>query len=385
MESSRPIVPWRLELLALVLLHSFALALDQHDHCGASQACPAASANVMKQQSKEEIPEESLHMLQTRMQIIKGSALEEEGEQGEKGGDTGHKEGGDEGKEGEKKSNTAKTCASMGSTRRYSMQRGDFCAGRNRKESLRLSGAFSHPQCMLRCCRRYSQPYMKKAKAMYGHVCCIWEKRRNSCTLNFWQFKGVRAKNPMSNPRIWTHPMGGEATDPTKWTKGIRCEFFGGKFGKVPDMQEKTPAFVRVEETLNFQKSKFPWKRLGKSMEKIWSWFSARCMGAIKVKKSGYYKIKLSSDDGSKLYLNKKKLIDNDGLHDMRSKTSGETHLKAVKYVPIRVEWFDKIGPAGLVVKYKHRSNNKAEWGNFNVLPEDELWHDKDAGETFYT
>eukprot|EP00747_Dinoflagellata_sp_TGD_P147948 gnl/TRDRNA2_/TRDRNA2_176864_c4_seq1.p1 gnl/TRDRNA2_/TRDRNA2_176864_c4~~gnl/TRDRNA2_/TRDRNA2_176864_c4_seq1.p1 ORF type:complete len:151 (-),score=26.82 gnl/TRDRNA2_/TRDRNA2_176864_c4_seq1:160-612(-) len=150
-------------------------------------------------------------------------------------------------------------------------------------------------------------------------------------------------------------------------------------------MSNKEPTFTRTEQTLNFQKSKFPWKRLGKSMEKIWSWFSARCMGAIKVKKSGYYKIKLSSDDGSKLYLNKKKLIDNDGLHDMRSKTSGETHLKAVKYVPIRVEWFDKIGPAGLVVKYKHRSNNKAEWGNFNVLPEDELWHDKDAGETFYT
>eukprot|EP00747_Dinoflagellata_sp_TGD_P147955 gnl/TRDRNA2_/TRDRNA2_176864_c4_seq16.p1 gnl/TRDRNA2_/TRDRNA2_176864_c4~~gnl/TRDRNA2_/TRDRNA2_176864_c4_seq16.p1 ORF type:complete len:362 (-),score=53.13 gnl/TRDRNA2_/TRDRNA2_176864_c4_seq16:160-1245(-) len=360
------LVSWPPLLLAFVLLHSFALGLGQDDHCGARQHCSAASTNspeyvnVKQRQLHEETPEESLHLLQTSMQMIKERA-------------------------------SAKTMPSH-----QTCTKGFFKAGVCWVWAA--SDSFSSKPT-----NRFRAPTEKEWKERpawrqvadhchtqeFGGGRCDIAHAKKHGDICFCRAKGdcdgqskycdlMYVRNPDADKEDGNPP-------PTKWTKGLLCEFYGGKFDKVPDMQKMKPAFEIVEETLHFPKSKFPWKRLGKGMVKIWSWFSARCMGAIKVKKSGYYKIKLSSDDGSKLYLNKKKLIDNDGLHDMRSKTSGETHLKAVKYVPIRVEWFDKIGPAGLVVKYKHRSNNKAEWGNFNVLPEDELWHDKDAGETFYT
>jgi hypothetical protein len=70
--------------------------------------------------------------------------------------------------------------------------------------------------------------------------------------------------------------------------------------------------------------------------------------GYIKVPKRGLYRFSLSSDDGSKLMIDDRLLIDNDGLHSMLER-SAETALND-GYHKIRVEFFQKTGDAGLQI-----------------------------------
>lgn len=44
-------------------------------------------------------------------------------------------------------------------------------------------------------------------------------------------------------------------------------------------------------------------------------WFGIVYKGSIKAKKPGHYTLRLLSDDGAKLYIDKKLVIDNDGIH----------------------------------------------------------------------
>ncbi|RLD37688.1 MAG: hypothetical protein DRI89_15010, partial [Bacteroidetes bacterium] len=60
--------------------------------------------------------------------------------------------------------------------------------------------------------------------------------------------------------------------------------------------------------------------------------------GYINIQKEGLYTFHLLSNDGSKLYVNNKELIDNDGLHGVREKT-GKISLSVGQY-PIKVKYF---------------------------------------------
>jgi hypothetical protein len=71
-------------------------------------------------------------------------------------------------------------------------------------------------------------------------------------------------------------------------------------------------------------------------------WFGVVYEGDFKVAKPGKYIFRLFSDDGSKLYIDKKLIIDNDGQHPPVSKL-GEIVLNDEEH-SIRVEYFQ--GPA---------------------------------------
>lgn len=71
-------------------------------------------------------------------------------------------------------------------------------------------------------------------------------------------------------------------------------------------------------------------------------WFAIDYRGAIRIEKRGLYRFKLTSDDGSKLFVDNRLLIDNDGIHPA---TSGEgTLLLGRGTHGIRVQYFQ--GPA---------------------------------------
>ncbi|HEY2720234.1 MAG TPA: PA14 domain-containing protein [Chitinophagaceae bacterium] len=67
-------------------------------------------------------------------------------------------------------------------------------------------------------------------------------------------------------------------------------------------------------------------------------WFAIDYHGSFKAKKAGQYIFRLTSDDGSKLFIDGKLLIDNDGLHSLNSKT-GEMDLDEESHA-IRLEYF---------------------------------------------
>ncbi len=68
--------------------------------------------------------------------------------------------------------------------------------------------------------------------------------------------------------------------------------------------------------------------------------------GFIHIAKAGNYRFSLASDDGSKLYINGKAVVDNDGDHGVIT-ASGSTRLESGKQA-IRVEYFNGGGGAWL-------------------------------------
>jgi len=78
--------------------------------------------------------------------------------------------------------------------------------------------------------------------------------------------------------------------------------------------------------------------------------FALRFTGMIQIPTSGKYMFHISSDDGSRLYIDDKLLINNDGLHGMVEKQGG-VDLLAGSY-PIVVTYFDNGGGDGLEVRW---------------------------------
>ena len=70
--------------------------------------------------------------------------------------------------------------------------------------------------------------------------------------------------------------------------------------------------------------------------------FAMRFTGQLQVPQDGTYIFQLASDDGSKLFINGKKVIDNDKLHPVVSK-EGKIKLKK-GLVSLTVTYFDGGG-----------------------------------------
>lgn len=64
--------------------------------------------------------------------------------------------------------------------------------------------------------------------------------------------------------------------------------------------------------------------------------------GFLPIKKAGQYTFRLASDDGSRLFIDGKRVIDNDGVHPVQER---ETSLRLNEGIhEIRVDWFEKSG-----------------------------------------
>ncbi len=78
--------------------------------------------------------------------------------------------------------------------------------------------------------------------------------------------------------------------------------------------------------------------------------FALRFTGLVSAPQSGKYTFTISSDDGSRVYLDNKLLINNDGLHGMGEKNA-TVELSAGPH-PIVVTYFDNGGGDGLIVTW---------------------------------
>ena len=83
-----------------------------------------------------------------------------------------------------------------------------------------------------------------------------------------------------------------------------------------------------------------------------------RTEGFIAVPQTDVYLFELTSDDGSRLYIWDKLVIDNDGLHSPEAKT-GAVALSG--YTRIRIDWFNKTGGTALRLRYKTQGEGYKE------------------------
>ncbi|MBK7405157.1 MAG: alpha-L-fucosidase [Phycisphaerales bacterium] len=119
---------------------------------------------------------------------------------------------------------------------------------------------------------------------------------------------------------------------------GLRAEFFEGGWQTLEQLQDATP--VRSLTTPDFSLEP-------RSRDEH---FAAVFSGFINVPTDGLYTFLTSSDDGSRLYLHDRLVVDNDGLHGMVER-SGVVGLRA-GFHPFRVEYFNASGQFGLQVRW---------------------------------
>jgi hypothetical protein len=73
--------------------------------------------------------------------------------------------------------------------------------------------------------------------------------------------------------------------------------------------------------------------------------------GWIEIPADGAWTLSLESDDGSRLLIGDEVVVDHDGLHGMTSR-SGTIGLSAGRH-RLRIEYFERDGPAGLVLRWE--------------------------------
>lgn len=104
--------------------------------------------------------------------------------------------------------------------------------------------------------------------------------------------------------------------------------------------------------------------------------FAVKYDGYITVPYSGNYKFSTTSDDGSELYLNNNRIVNNDGLHGNITVYSNNVNLTAGVQYPISVWYFEQGGSESLTVTYQKTSSGGGGSVNEQIIPATVLGED---------
>jgi hypothetical protein len=149
---------------------------------------------------------------------------------------------------------------------------------------------------------------------------------------------------------------------------GLIAEFFniGKPMEEFPTVTvERKPDLRRIDRQINYEQTSdtFPGTNMADH-------FYVRWTGKIKIPRDGKYTLFTESDDGSRLWIDGKVVVDNGGLHAMEEK-SGDVDLKAGEH-DIKVELFENDGNVGCKLSWESQGTAK------EILPEGALIHKKD-------
>ena len=146
--------------------------------------------------------------------------------------------------------------------------------------------------------------------------------------------------------------------------KNLTYEVFQGKWKKLPDFSK-----LKVVKSGSLATGLMSIK-----VAELSNNFAMRFTGQLQVPQDGTYIFQLASDDGSKLFINGKKVIDNDKLHPVVSK-EGKIKLKK-GLVSLTVTYFDGGGGKGFSFGWKLNKKKK----KFAALSDDFKIAGKKAG-----
>lgn len=112
------------------------------------------------------------------------------------------------------------------------------------------------------------------------------------------------------------------------------------------------PRFKRVDKRIDFDRTVAPFHGT-----KLVDDFFIRWTGIVKVPRPGKWKFLTVSDDGSRLLVDRRKVVDNGGSHEMRE-AAGEIDLEAGDHELV-IEYFDRYAHAGIRVLWEGPGQNK--------------------------
>ncbi|HVN58847.1 MAG TPA: alpha/beta hydrolase-fold protein [Bacteroidales bacterium] len=152
-----------------------------------------------------------------------------------------------------------------------------------------------------------------------------------ACTLKVKSVRGIYTKSPAIT-RVFTE---GEYLKGPKSVKnlkpGLKYSYYEGVWDSLPD-------FTKLKVV---KKGITPEPDLSMAVKR--DSFGVRFEGYLHIAKQGLYYIWITSDDGSKVYLNNSLLLNNDGLHD-NSRPSVRLVPLEPGYYPLTIDFFERTG-----------------------------------------
>ena len=156
-----------------------------------------------------------------------------------------------------------------------------------------------------------------------------------------------------------------------KLEPGLIGEYFQMEAGleNFPTIEPgRKPSLSRMDKDINFASTTEEF-----ASTKLLDNFYVRWTGVLKAPKDGSYKFYLNSDDGSRLFVDGKQVVDNGGTHAM-TEVSGVAELKAGEH-EIKVEFFEAEADAGCILSWEVPDGSK------EVVPAAVLFHKAAGGE----
>ena len=184
----------------------------------------------------------------------------------------------------------------------------------------------------------YSGPGNNKISILAG----IKEKTKGSSQV-------VYAAGPGREHKTWTFvPAASLSTiKDGKKVQGLQGEYFNNV------TMAGEPVLKRVDEAIRFQ-----WTLFSPDPEKInYDFFSARWSGKIQSPVTGNYKIGIDGNDGYRLYINNKLVIDNWKKQSYSTKLAN-WYFEKGKVYDIRIEYFEPAGNAWLRLIWNARTGS---------------------------
>jgi hypothetical protein len=137
------------------------------------------------------------------------------------------------------------------------------------------------------------------------------------------------------------------AVNATGVKPGLKVSLYNGNWDKLPDFEKLTPARTGIVSQIDL------------SFSKVTQNFGLTFDGYLDIPATGIYQIILSSDDGGRITLDNKMLIDYDGIHGAGEMKASAALAKGLH--PIRVIYFQRQGGLGLNVKVAS-ANYQVAW-----------------------
>lgn len=150
-------------------------------------------------------------------------------------------------------------------------------------------------------------------------------------------------------------------------SSGLQFAVYQGSWEKLPDFSKLQP--VEVGEAGGF----------GVDVTRLKDNFALRFDGHIQIPQDGNYLFLLHSDDGAKLYIDGKVLVDNDGIHAPQQKRK-QMQMKAGLHTVV-VEYFEQAGQEELKVEFQGPSMPQQDLATLISAPPKKT--DKPVEETF--
>ncbi|MFZ1749652.1 MAG: family 16 glycoside hydrolase, partial [Saprospiraceae bacterium] len=160
-------------------------------------------------------------------------------------------------------------------------------------------------------------------------------------------------------------------------TSASKENMIPGSVVKIYDIPQNTSVMPNIKST---QKPKFAGvlsnfdNLSGGDFKDLKDHFALVANGWLKIDTSGTYTFHIWSDDVSKLFINNKEVIDNDGLHGAEY---GEVSISMTPgYYPFRLEFFQGSGGSFLSFNWKKPGDK-----DFEVIPRSQIFHKNDISD----